>query len=122
VQHGPHVVVATDAQRGADGLVPAAMPGAAGERPAVGTAASPIPGVTRALRAFPVHGSEARSGQRQEDRRVGGDRLVDAFAPFEAGTDQVPGVASVERGARGTPQLAARPASLEHHVVGKTMA
>jgi hypothetical protein len=69
-----------------------------------------------------VHDAEAGSGQGQEDSRVGGDRFVDALAPFETGTQEMAGITSVQRGARGTAQLATRPAGLEHNVVGKGMA
>ena len=65
---------------------------------------------------------EARGGQGQEHSRMRCDRLVDAFAAFEAGPYEMPGVASIQRGARRAAQLAARPTGFEDHVVGEVVA
>ena len=87
----------------------------------MGTASS-LPRMTRTVRGHSVHHPEARSGQGHKDRRVAGDRLVDALAPNEAGPHQVTGVAPIEDRTRGTAQFAARSTGFEHHVVGERMA
>jgi hypothetical protein len=53
---------------------------------------------------------------------VSGDRLVHAFSAFEPGSNQVTSIASIDGGARGTAQLAARPTGFENHVVGELVA
>ena len=50
------------------------------------------------------------------------DGLVDAFTAFEAGPHETPGIASIQRGARGTAQLVPRPTRFEDHVVGEVVA
>ena len=87
----------------------------------MGTASS-VPRMTRTVRGHSVHDPEARSGQGHKDRRVAGDRLVDALAPNESGPHQVTGVAPIEHRTRGTAQLAARSTRFEYHVVGERMA
>jgi hypothetical protein len=69
-----------------------------------------------------VYDTEARVGQGQEHSRMRGNRLVDAFAAFEAGPHEMPGVASIERGARRATQLAARPTRFQDHVVREVVA
>jgi hypothetical protein len=64
-----------------------------------------------------VHRTEARSGKRDEDGGVFGNRLVDSLAAFEAGTNEMAGVAPVQGGTRRTLQLRSRPTRLEHDVV-----
>ena len=68
-----------------------------------------------------MHDTEARSGQGHEHRRMRRNRLVDALSALESGSHQMAGVASIERGARGTAQLAPGATGFEHDVVGEVV-
>ena len=50
---------------------------------------------------------------------MGNDRLVDALAAFEARSDEVAGIPSIDRRTRGALELTPRAARLERDAVGK---
>jgi hypothetical protein len=52
-----------------------------------------------------MHRAEAGSGKGDEDSGVFGNRLVDSLAAFEAGTNEMAGVAPVHGGTRRALQL-----------------
>jgi hypothetical protein len=64
-----------------------------------------------------VYRTEPRSSKGEEDGRMFGDRLLDSLTAFEAGTNEMAGVAPVQGGTRRTSQLRSRPTSLEHDIV-----
>ena len=112
-QHGGGVVVAVAAHRLAEPGVVLDVAGRAGDVAAVRAA----PGVGVAAGAAGQHGlaahpagvdrAERRRGEGGEHARVRGDRLGDALAAGQAGADELPGVALVDRRAGRADGLAA---------------
>ncbi len=88
LKHGAGVIVTGRTQRCADSFVVVGVREVTGEKASVATAPT-VAETTGSLCGVPVHEPEARSGQGQKHRWVGGDRLVDALAAFEPGSNQV---------------------------------
>ena len=117
LEDGALVVVAIHAEGSPDQLAPSFVAIRAGQWLAVGTAARGMARVTRGHSGDCVDGTEARGGQGQEYGRVLGNCLIDSLAPNESGSDEVAGIAPVDRRAGGTANFGARATGLEDDAV-----
>jgi hypothetical protein len=107
---GALVIEAVRAQRLPEARVLGGVHAAAGQRDAV-AADRPLPArmaperLTVRAEDVGVHDPERRCCERREERRVPGHGVGDAFAAFEAGRDEVVGVAAVALRARPADRL-----------------
>ena len=77
------------------------------------------PGMAHTARSGRVDGTEAGSGQREEDSRSLGNGCRNALAALEAGPDQMAGISSIDVGTGGAAHRAPGATGLEDDTIGQ---